>query len=578
MTFSKELIPAHLKKYVVEQHYEKYTPIDQAVWRYVMRQNHHFLRGKAHSSYLDGFRDSGIDMESIPNIKAMNDCLEPYGWGAVTIDGYIPGVAFFDFQARGILPIATDIRQAENIEYTPAPDIIHEAAGHAPILCDPTYARYVKIFGEIGSKAIATKEEHEVFEAIKRLSGLLESGKATEVDIQQAKASLDQKQNKVKGLSESEQISRLYWWTVEYGLIGEVSNPRIYGAGLLSSVGESAHSLTDNVKKVPFDLESVIHTAFNITTMQPQLFVCQSFDQLISAVQQFSKRMAFSIGGTESLVKALHSENTTHITYSSGLQVTGTVSRILYDAHGEAVYFKTIGPTALTIEGKEIPGHGKEVHADGFGGLIGALKGQTKALENFTNEELKDIKLVKGQKSQLYYESGIIVKGVVEKVIRRNGKIILIAFKKAKVTNRDELLFDPNWGPYHMVVGEHITSVAAGAADPEHFFATQQNGEHLQRVISTPTELTPLEKLYGQIRSLREDCEIGNKDYYIGQVLERLTADYPNDWLLRIEILEMLAGKSQWRETINQLHRQLQKIEQENSNLERLITNGLRLI
>ena len=83
----------------------------------------------------------------------MNECLAPSGWGAVTIDGLIPGVAFFDFQGHGLLPIATDIRKVENIEYTPAPDIVHEAAGHAPILLDPTYAKYVKRFGQIGAKA-----------------------------------------------------------------------------------------------------------------------------------------------------------------------------------------------------------------------------------------------------------------------------------------------------------------------------------------------------------------------------------------------------------------------------------------
>lgn len=127
-----------------------------------MRQNHNFLKDSAHSSYIDGLRDSGIQVESIPMIEEMNTCLQPFGWGAVTIDGFIPGVVFFDFQAHGILPIAADIRQLEHIEYTPAPDIIHEAAGHAPILCNPQYANYVKIFGEIGRKAIATKEEHEV--------------------------------------------------------------------------------------------------------------------------------------------------------------------------------------------------------------------------------------------------------------------------------------------------------------------------------------------------------------------------------------------------------------------------------
>ena len=88
----------------------------------------------------------------------MNDCLAPSGWGAVTIDGLIPGVAFFDFEGHGLLPIATDIRKVENIEYTPAPDIVHEAAGHAPILLDSTYAKYGKRFGQIGVKLSPQKK------------------------------------------------------------------------------------------------------------------------------------------------------------------------------------------------------------------------------------------------------------------------------------------------------------------------------------------------------------------------------------------------------------------------------------
>jgi phenylalanine-4-hydroxylase len=469
----KPTIPAHLRQYVVDQRYEKYTPIDQAVWRYVMRRNHRFLKETAHPSYVNGLQDSGINIESIPKIEEMNECLKPFGWAAVTIPGYIPGVVFFDFQGRGILPIATDIRTLEHVNYTPAPDIIHEAAGHAPILCDPQYAEYVKIFGNIGSKAIATKEEHDVFEAIRTLSSLLESGDASEAEIQKAKTNLQEKQKSVKGLSEADQISRLYWWTVEYGLIGDLKNPRIYGAGLLSSVGESVLSLTEKVKKIPFDLETVIQTGFDITTMQPQLFVSESFDQLIEAVQQFSKRMAFCVGGTESLFKALHSGNTVHFTYSTGLQVTGTVSRIICDAGGEAAYVKTMRPTALSINGKELIGHGKGAHPEGFGSPIGSLKGKKRDLEYYTEEDLKELNIVKAQKCELVFESGLLVKGEVEQVIKRNGKIIMIEFNEAEVTFQDELLFDPTWGTYHMATGTAITSVSAGAADPESFFYSQ---------------------------------------------------------------------------------------------------------
>ena len=119
-----------------------------------MRQNHNFLKDTAHQAYIGGLKSSGISVEKIPNVTDMNKALAPFGWGAANIDGFIPGVIFFDFQGNGILPIASDIRKLENIQYTPAPDIIHEAAGHAPILCEEKFSEYVKLFGKIGSKAL----------------------------------------------------------------------------------------------------------------------------------------------------------------------------------------------------------------------------------------------------------------------------------------------------------------------------------------------------------------------------------------------------------------------------------------
>lgn len=572
-------IPAHLKRYVVNQHYEKYSPINQAVWRYVMRQNHHFLKYSAHSSYVDGLRDSGIKIESIPKIEEMNACLRPFGWGAVTIDGFIPGVVFFDFQAHGILPIAAEIRQLEHIEYTPAPDIIHEAAGHAPILCHPQYADYVKIFGEIGRKAIATKEEHEVFEAVKALSALLESGTATDKDIQTAKDNLDRKQQAVTGLSEAEQISRLYWWTVEYGLMGDMERPRIYGAGLLSSVGESAHSLTDQVKKIPFDLETVIQTGFDITTMQPQLFVCQSFDQLIETVQAFSARMAFRIGGTESLFKGLRSSNLAHVTYSSGIQITGTISRIICNPRGEAICFQTSGPTALSIDSLQLEGHSKEVHSQGIIAPIGTLEGMDTPLERFNDDELSKWNILPNQNCQLKFKGGLIVKGTVEDIIRKNGKIILISFRQADISCQGERLRSTEAGSYCMAVGESVVSVAAGAADPESYYSDYKAPTDPPEILPDPArEWSLLEKLYAEVRSIREN-QRSNQDDQILQVITQLDSSFPKDWLLRLEILELIEGKEEkWKQVGESLLFQLQTLKQENPAIQRLITNGLKLI
>ncbi len=132
-----ERLPKHLKQFIKPQNYDEYTPINQAVWRYVMRKNVDYLSKVAHESYTEGLRKTGISIESIPSMYGMNRILKEIGWAAVAVDGFIPPNAFMEFQAYNVLVIASDIRQLENIEYTPAPDIIHEGAGHAPIIANP---------------------------------------------------------------------------------------------------------------------------------------------------------------------------------------------------------------------------------------------------------------------------------------------------------------------------------------------------------------------------------------------------------------------------------------------------------
>jgi phenylalanine-4-hydroxylase len=566
-------IPRHLHKYVVDQQYEKYTPIDHAVWRYVMRQNHNYLKDTAHQAYVGGLKSSGISVEKIPNVTDMNKALAPFGWGAANIDGFIPGVIFFDFQAHGILPIASDIRKLENIQYTPAPDIIHEAAGHAPILCEEKFSEYVKLFGQIGSKALATSEEHELFEAVRTYSNLLESGKATKAEIEAAKANFEEKQAAVTELSEAEQISRLYWWTVEYGLIGSVDHPQIYGAGLLSSVSEGRSSLTDCVKKIPFNLQTVIETGFDITKPQPQLFVCDSFDQLIGAVMEFSKTMAFTVGGTKGLDKALRSNHTATIQYSSGLQLTGTLRNIIKDEKGEAIYIQTEGPSALSYQNTELYGHGKTTHQDGFGAPIGKMGNSLIPLEELNDEELKGIGIEIGKESTIEYESGVKVSGTPQQFHRKDGKLLLISFKDCTVSYEDQTLFHRDWGTYDLAVGDRITSVFAGAADSEQFYADLEEVETKPLV---KRELSLLEHLYGKVRSIRENT-VDNMEAVLVEVIEKLTTEFKEDWLLRIEIMEILIKRNLLPDQQLLLKNQLEDIKLLHEEFPVLIDRGLML-
>ena len=179
-------LPRHLKQFIVNQHYEHYTPIDHAVWRYVMRQNYSYLKDVAYYPYIPGLQKAGLTIEKIPDLQEMNDALGKIGWGAVTVDGFIPPAAFMEYQAYRVLVIAADIRQLKHIEYTPAPDIIHESAGHAPIIADKDYHDYLSYFGSIGAKAMFSAQDFELYEAIRALSILKEMPDADPAEIKRA--------------------------------------------------------------------------------------------------------------------------------------------------------------------------------------------------------------------------------------------------------------------------------------------------------------------------------------------------------------------------------------------------------
>src|SRR5512140_2551952 len=172
-------LPSHLRRYAVAQDYAAYTPRDQAVWRHILRRLTAHLADKAHPRYLAGLAATGIEVERIPSLDEMNLKLAQVGWSAVAVRGFIPPAAFTELQSRRVLAIAADIRSHEHLEYTPAPDIVHESAGHAPFVADATYAEYLQRCGEVGWKAIAAAEDRAVFEAVRDLSVVKEDAGAT---------------------------------------------------------------------------------------------------------------------------------------------------------------------------------------------------------------------------------------------------------------------------------------------------------------------------------------------------------------------------------------------------------------
>ncbi|NBT59634.1 phenylalanine 4-monooxygenase, partial [bacterium] len=164
-----EKIPEYLRKYCKAQDYGRYTPREHSTWRYILRQAQDFFKDHAVPIYLEGLKKTGVSLEQIPKISDMDKCLREFGWGAVGVSGFIPPSAFLDLQARGIMPIAMDMRTLEHVGYTPAPDIVHEAAGHLPILADPLYREYFKQYATMAKKALQTKEDIALYEAVRVL-------------------------------------------------------------------------------------------------------------------------------------------------------------------------------------------------------------------------------------------------------------------------------------------------------------------------------------------------------------------------------------------------------------------------
>jgi phenylalanine-4-hydroxylase len=551
--------PKHLLQFAVDQRYDDYTPVDHAVWRFIMRQNVFFLREYAHKVYFQGLLDTGISFERIPRIQEMNDILAKIDWGAVAVDGFIPPAAFMEFQAYKVLVIACDMRQIHHIEYTPAPDIVHEAAGHAPIIVDREYSRYLQRFGEVGAKAMSSKKDFEVYEAIRHLSILKEQPNSDPKEVEEAQKLVEHRQKTLGNPSEMALLSRLHWWTVEYGLIGTLENPKIYGAGLLSSIGESVSCLEPHVKKIPYSIDAA-NVPFDITTKQPQLFVCRDFKHLADVLEEFASKMAYQVGGLEGINKAIECNNTATCEYSSGLQLSGVFNEVIVDPNSNPIYLRTTGKTALAFHDKELEGHGIDYHKEGFGSPIG---------------NWKQTEMVEGKKTKVEFESGVVVKGKIDKVLRRDGKLLLIGFSNCRVQYGDRVLFEPAWGTYDMAVGEKISSVFNGAADKDAY--NQVALVPRERAIKAPSDAKrkKLENLYAQVRKIRKS-KVGYER--LGEIWETQQAEHPEDWLLSMEIFEMLDTTNQQPELKGKIERFLNQKKASTKDLSTLIGWGFRLV
>ena len=568
-------LPLHLRKYIVPQVYEKYTPVDHAVWRYVMRQNYSYLKNVAYYPYIPGLKKAGLTIEKIPSLQEINDALTVIGWGAVTVDGFIPPAAFMEFQAYRVLVIAADIRQLEHIEYTSAPDIIHESAGHAPIISDTKYNQYLSYLGSIGTKALFSSKDYALYESIRALSILKEMPNVDQKELDEAEALVLYNQQNLGTPSEMALLSRLQWWTVEYGLIGSLDQPKIYGAGLLSSIGESASCMDPKVKKIEYTIDALSY-GYDITKEQPQLFVTPTFQNLIDVLKQFESTMAYRVGGLESVLKAIECKNICTAVFSSGLQVSGVFSKVATDVHHAIKYINTMGPTSLAFKDQLIQGHDVHYHAHGFGSPVGKLKDATKSLEDYTAADLLLAGIIIDKVVALNFENGIMVEGKLVSQTYMEEKLVLLSFADCKVTDKEgQVFFEPAWGMFDMAIGDTIVSVFNGSADKNTLEDQLYVSEQPTHQPSYTAKDLQYQSLFKQIRTYREQ---GKSDDSLNQIWQAIQNEFETDWLGAMELLELADTMPSEQALANELRTYLNAQSVTYPAYSKLIRDGLKII
>ena len=544
-TFRK--LPKYLQDYVVKQEYEKYTAIEHATWRFVMRNAREFFNQHAYHVYLEGLRETGVPISRIPNVDEMDQVLNRFAWGAVCVSGFIPPLIFLDFQARKILPIATDMRSLEHLLYTPAPDIVHEAAGHAPIIADPGYAEYLKRYAEIARKAIFSNEDIKLYEAIRFLSDTKENPDSTNHKIAKAEYRLQECVDSITWDSEASIVARLFWWTAEYGLIGSLEQPKIYGAGLLSSLSESSECLTANVKKIPLSL-ACTKQSYDITKPQPQLFVARDFNHLINVLAELESTLAFTKGGIAGLRVAHRAKTVTTTVLDSGIEITGILQEVVSIDNTDSLLLHWEGPIQVSFRGKQLDGHDKNRYHLGLTVILGDWEGDHQVpVFSLSDRELMDIGLQAGKMSTLNYRSGVIVKGVLNNIERYYNRALIINWNNCLAVKGETTFVDPSFGQFNLIIGTSVKSVYGGPADVEAF----GNHKGIDIASSSPARKSPYTKeelillsLYQQLRNLRESYEDKKTSRTVVKdslkTIASKLSNYPKEWLLRLEIIECL--------------------------------------
>jgi phenylalanine-4-hydroxylase len=235
--------------FLIEQHWAAYTSEQHAVWAELVKHRMPQLREHACREYLDGFEQIGLQEDSLPDLKAVSARLGPRtGWQSTPVSGFLPADAFFEMLAARMFPTTTWLRSRESMGYTPEPDIFHDVFGHVPMHAHPVFADFLQQYG-------------------KACAGLMDNPVALE------------------------RMGRLFWFTVEFGLIRQDGEVKVYGSGLISSHGECSRVLAGRCQVKNFELEAVMNQEFQTSEMQPVLYAVESFEQIYEAAKMAERQL-----------------------------------------------------------------------------------------------------------------------------------------------------------------------------------------------------------------------------------------------------------------------------------------------
>jgi phenylalanine-4-hydroxylase len=340
---------------------------------------------------------------------------------------------------------------------------------------------------------------------------------------------------------------------------------------VLSSIGESINVFNKDVEKIAYSIDAVDYN-FDITKPQPQLFVTPDFKYLTQVLEEFVNRMAYHKGGIEGLLKAIESKNTATCVLSSGLEISGTFTDYLLHQN-QIAYFKTTGPATLNFQNKLLNGHDKKYHNDGFGSPVGRIKNTKKPPRLLTDSDLEEVGIIIGKAVDFSFESGVSVSGVLKSITRMNSSLILMSLTDCFVRYNEVILFKPEWGPYDMAVGESIVSAYNGPADPDGFgLDYMPPKEKTHKIKHTESQLRLFE-LYGVIRKIRDEkINFGR----IPAIWQTLKNEFKDDWLLSIELIELMQINHVHPILINEILDSLNELKNRKPALKSLIEKGLQ--